>query len=203
MEDNKKPDWLKQFEEKSKEFKDTKWANLTDSELARIAPLIKTSRDSEIQRERAIKGHSDPVSKSKILEALEKGRENGASSIGGKGRWKQMKETGELDKLHKMRTEASLERITCPKCGLDANTGNYARFHGKNCKHNELMKFFNELPETFSRKQACEICEANNYPKNFPRKIINDRYLDLIECIHKGTNGSMIDIPIFKKKGDQ
>ena len=30
---------------------------------------------------------------------------------------------------------ASLRRIVCEYCGKDANTGNYSRWHGDNCKH--------------------------------------------------------------------
>ena len=32
-------------------------------------------------------------------------------------------------------TIASMRRIVCPHCGKDANTGNYSRWHGDNCKH--------------------------------------------------------------------
>ena len=38
----------------------------------------------------------------------------------------------------KKRTEASKKRITCSHCGKDANTGNYARWHGDNCKHKNI-----------------------------------------------------------------
>ena len=31
-------------------------------------------------------------------------------------------------------TEASRIRLTCPHCNKDANTGNYSRWHGVNCK---------------------------------------------------------------------
>ena len=31
--------------------------------------------------------------------------------------------------------QASLKRIVCEHCGKDANTGNYKRWHGDNCKH--------------------------------------------------------------------
>jgi len=30
---------------------------------------------------------------------------------------------------------ASMKRIVCEHCGKDANTGNYSRWHGDNCKH--------------------------------------------------------------------
>ena len=36
-------------------------------------------------------------------------------------------------------TEASLLRIVCEHCGKDANTGNYTRWHGDNCKHKKTL----------------------------------------------------------------
>ena len=35
--------------------------------------------------------------------------------------------------------QASLRRIVCDHCGKDANTGNYARWHGDNCKHKKTL----------------------------------------------------------------
>lgn len=35
-------------------------------------------------------------------------------------------------------TEASKRRIICEHCGKESNTGNYARWHGENCKERKL-----------------------------------------------------------------
>ena len=35
--------------------------------------------------------------------------------------------------------QASLRRIVCDHCGKDANTGNYSRWHGDNCKHKKTL----------------------------------------------------------------
>jgi hypothetical protein len=110
------------------------------------------------------------------------------------------KENGRLEELIKMRTEASLERIKCDVCGGDANTGNYSRWHGVNCKYDDFISFFNLLPLEFTRKQARVIAKDNNYPNNYVRMLLyTEPYGKLWTKIHEGTNGSITDVPIFQK----
>ena len=57
--------------------------------------------------------------------------------LGGKVTGRKHVESGHLAKVrdpHKAML-ASLKRIVCEHCGKDANTGNYTRWHGDNCKH--------------------------------------------------------------------
>lgn len=57
--------------------------------------------------------------------------------LGGKVTGRKNVESGHLARVrdpHKAML-ASLKRITCEHCGKDANTGNYKRWHGDNCKH--------------------------------------------------------------------
>ena len=187
--------------------KNIKWKNSDDElfeELSQEKYKSKyvTRQDSEAQSKRAKATFEDPKNeeaKQKVLDALERGRENGASSKGGATRGQQIKEDTEwFQELCRMRTEASLERITCEVCGTDANIGNYARFHGKKCKHNAIMAFYDELPTEFTRQIALQVLKEGGHEQNFWRKI-NQGYMDLIECIHEGTNGSSKDVPIYRK----
>ena len=175
------------YEELSKEKYKSKYANRQDSEYqSKAASTIWENEGYEEQQ-------------AKVLDALAKGREGGASQRGGLTNV----ETGHIQELGKTywkdAMEASLERITCEVCGQDANTGNYAKWHGKKCKHNEIMEVFNRLPEEFTRKDVKLVIEELGAPQNFLRKIVNDNYLDMIECFYKGTNGSMYDVPRYRK----
>ena len=50
-------------------------------------------------------------------------------------------ESGHLAKVRDPQKawQASLKRIICKHCGKDANTGNYTRWHGDNCKHKKSL----------------------------------------------------------------
>jgi len=168
---------------------------------------LRTDQYYLTQKNHAIILWEDPAleeSRIKCLEALQRAREGGCSQRGGLTNVK----TGHIKSLGEEWgginfRKISQEQFTCSMCGYTGlGRSNKKRWHGKKCIHNYLMEYFNLLPNTFTLKQAREICESNNYPKNFSRKIVNDNYLDLIECIHKGTNGSNKDVPIYKKKGD-
>ena len=61
--------------------------------------------------------------------------------LGGKATGRKNVESGHLAKVrdpHKAML-ASLRRIVCDHCGKDANTGNYKRWHGNNCKHKKTL----------------------------------------------------------------
>lgn len=54
MKDNKKPDWLKKFEEQSKEFEDSKYGQMTDLQIQKSNMAIQSFKlnDSEVQKKR-------------------------------------------------------------------------------------------------------------------------------------------------------
>ena len=66
-------------------------------------------------------------------------KEETKKKIGNSRKGKEAKHPNQIEarKLHQPKlVEGSLRRITCPHCGKDANTGNYSRWHGDNCKQN-------------------------------------------------------------------
>ena len=64
-----------------------------------------------------------------------------AHVAGGRSTGRKHVESGHLAKVRdpKKAWEASLRRIVCKHCGKDANTGNYKRWHGDNCKHKKSL----------------------------------------------------------------
>lgn len=188
--------------------KNIKWKNTNNDsifeELSQEKYKSKYShrQDSDAQRNAVNAIYNDPKNeeaKQKVFDALERARENGSCSRGGQTNV----ETGHIQALGKKywkgAWEASLEIVKCEVCDQSVNTGNYAKWHGKKCKHNQIIEYFDQLPNDFTRKQAVQLCNDLGYPKNFARKIVNDGYMDLIECIHKGTWGSGKDVPIYRK----
>ena len=64
-----------------------------------------------------------------------------AHIAGGKSTGRKHVESGHLARVrdpHKAML-AALRRIVCEHCGTDANTGNYKRWHGDNCKHKKTL----------------------------------------------------------------
>ena len=200
---NNKPDWLKKVEQQAKEFNESKFAKLTDAQFEQHKAL--KYFDSDAQSQRGKKAHESKLKSGYYQSEKHKNAGKKGGSIVGQ----QHVESGHIKKLGQKYGGQAFRKIatedyTCPVCGQNGkNRSNYKRWHGDNCKHTEFYKFFNQLPNTFSRKEAVKICEDNNYPQNFTRMLFYGNYKSLIECIHKGTNGSVDDVPIFKKKGDQ
>lgn len=159
-----------------------------------------TRQSSALQSELSKRAHSKPESKEKILSALSKGRANGACEKGGQTNVR----TGHINalgkKYWKIGSDASLELIKCEVCGTESNTGNYAKWHGKKCQYKNVMALYDALPNEFTHKQAKLMTIELELPTNTSRKLILDRWQDLIEIIHEGTNGSSKDVPIYRKK---
>ena len=142
--------------------------------------------------------HNKPESRAKILEGLEKARNNGASSKGGQTNVR----TGHLAKVRdpKKASDIAKEQIVCEVCGISSSTGNYSRFHGKKCIYNLVTQLLDALPEEFTYKQAKQVNEELNLPKNMVRKLISDMWGNMIEQIYQGKNGSHVDVSIYKKR---
>jgi len=99
---------------------------------------------------------------------------------------------------------------TCEHCNKSGRgIGNFKRYlhHTGECsttrvfkgvtltKFKEIIKL---LPDTFSKKQAFEICKPKGYGEGIIHNLIDNS--NMIECIHKGTYKSSKDPAIYKVK---
>ena len=142
--ENNKPEWLRKAEEEQAKFNETKWAKMTDAQLAQSNVAIEAFKlnDSEEQRKR-------------YLIALEK--HPNMQSNGGKTSGKNHVESGFLKSICGLGGKvtgpklgkSNAEKIsTCEHCGHTDKYMGMIRHHFDNCHSLLYSKFLNLLPDT-------------------------------------------------------
>jgi hypothetical protein len=196
MKNTNKPQWLLDAEKDINEFHETKYGKMSESNYNRgasrrdnIEGQKKAAQAAKISRE-----DSGYYQSEKHINAAKKGGAATGSIIG-----KKHVETGFIKVLQKIGTKASLELRTCSICGESVNTGNHSKWHEGNCEYPNVIKLLNEMPNQFTKKQL-KIKSIELFGNESLVKKLICGYMNLITKIYEGTNGSIIDVPIWKKK---
>jgi hypothetical protein len=87
--------------------------------------------------------------------------------------------------------------VTCEVCGMSTNAGNYTKWHGKKCKTLMINHILENLNDTFTRKDARVVIKQLDYKDSIINQLLY--YSESCIKIYEGTNGSIKDLPIFKK----
>ena len=168
---------------------------------------IAKKQHSVSQSNKALKIYTDPAleeSKLKVFDALQRGRENGASYKGGMSNV----ESGHIKSLGEKWgginwSNMAKEIFTCEVCGYTGSgRSNHKRWHGENCKLPLMEKMFKLLPNHFTRKGAMEILKKNNMKKSLIDKLTfkDLTYSEWTFKSYEGTKDHPYDIPIYSKK---
>ena len=89
------------------------------------------------------------------------------------------------------------KQITCEVCGMSTNAGNHEKWHGKKCKTTMINHILENMPLEFTRQALRKVIKDLGYKDSIVNQII---YNDEISIkIYEGTNGSIKDMPIFRK----
>lgn len=170
---NNKPDWLKKVEQQAKEFNESKFAQMTDSQIDQS--ILAT----ELAKIRKKNGYYQS-------EKHKKASKSGAISTG----INNLKKLGEKE-------------YTCSVCGKTTKTlGLYTKNHEDNCNHLVILNILKQLPSQFTRGVLKKTIEKMNLPKSFILRITYYELGKYCIKIHEGTPGSKTDVSVYKKKGD-
>jgi len=118
------------------------------------------------------------------------------SKAGKSGGSKNVK-SGHWANVQKIATLKANEKIQCVCCKQMVDRKNHKRWHGKNCKMNNVMKVYNELPNMFTRKAVKKTCLLLNLPEDYAFDLMLRN--SLCHKIYNGTSGSNTDLAIYQK----
>lgn len=91
--------------------------------------------------------------------------------------------------------------LICEKCGKTTNKGNY-RFHGKNCKEIEKIKFIDLLPDVFTKSIAKKVAEENSIDNWISLNIFHKNCL-YTKCIKKVNKPNQFNPSLYGKNTDE
>lgn len=193
-----KPQWLIDAENEIKNFEQTKFGKMLDKEF-RFSEKQSHAGTSGGEKAKESGQLSDAISKAQIYwqENPEHKQEIGKrlGSVQGPIN-RDNGHASNMGKLHgPIQGRKNVESGHCARNLPKMIEGSIK--HRMDKRVNRLQDIMNDLPQEFTSKLVKEVCVQHGLNPRYAFRFLKNK--DLCTMIYEGTNGSITDVPIYKK----